>query len=103
VGRVTLDRLMGAVMRATSVDEEIIRRSARGVTNPSRLIAITLAVELRVGPVLDLVGYFRLGTAASLRNVARRGRIASATESSVVDLRQRVMAELFAADLLRGA
>ncbi len=95
--------ITSAVSVVTGIDESTIRRPGRGVANPARLIAIALALEWRVASSNELALYFGAKSSASLRGLARRGRVAMVGEPELASLRRRVFNVVTASNMSRSA
>jgi REP element-mobilizing transposase RayT len=100
---VGLDAVIDAVAHAAATDGVNVRQRARGSANAGRLIAIALAVELRVASYESIAEAFGLSGPASVRALARRGRVAVASERSFTELRERALDVVYGDELLRGA
>ena len=98
---VSFASLMEAVSAAFG-DPDTAQRAGRGVSNPARLTAIALAVELRVDGTEELARHFGLRNPGSVRTLARRGRVAIAADPGMAAGRRRVLDMLYG-ELLRGA
>ncbi len=63
----------------------------RNLDNTARLLAITLAVEVRILGSDDLAVHYNLGSAGSVRATARRGRVRLADDLAFASLRHAVL------------
>ncbi len=99
----TLDEVVSAVTTVSCVAARSVRESTRGSRNLERLVAASLAVELRAASASTLAAYFGLASEASMRSLARRGRVAIAAQPDAASLRRRVLDELFGAELQQSA
>jgi REP element-mobilizing transposase RayT len=63
----------------------------RNLDNTARLLAITLAVEVRILGSDDLAVHYDLGSAGSVRATARRGRVRLADDLAFASLRHAVL------------
>lgn len=97
--RLSIADVIAGVARTTGLDESTIRRAGRGVANPARLVAISLAVEVRAASVADLADYFGLASASSVRGLARRGRVLTASDDSIATLHRSALAAAIAGEL----
>jgi len=87
VGRlIDLDRAVAALCRVPL--DAIYRPHNR---NTARLLAITLAVELRLTGSENLVEHYGLGSAGSVRATARRGRVRLIDDEAFAALRSVVL------------
>jgi REP element-mobilizing transposase RayT len=101
--RVDLDDLERAIVQATGIAPGALRASRRGVRNEPRIVAVTLASELRLGSSADLAARFGYASEAAVRNVAATGRAMIHREPEVAGLRRRVLDCLVAGVDLRAA
>ena len=85
----TLLDLDEAVASVCGVPVDTLRR--RNVRNTPRILAITLAVELRVMSSAELAVHYRLRDPASIRSIARRGRVRLADDPAFAALRNAVL------------
>ena len=99
----TLGDLVGAVVAVTDVGEFTLRTSTHGRRNLPRLVAAAMAVELRVASSVELTHYFGVASQAAVRSLARRGRVAIASQGDAASLRLRVLDELFGGELQQSA
>jgi hypothetical protein len=83
-----LDRAIAAV---AAVDRRSIREGRVGSSSPARLLAITLAIELRVAPANTIAAYYGLASSQSVRTLARRGRALASDDEHFGRLRSRVL------------
>ena len=81
-----LDELVAAIC-GVAVDH----LGLRNLDNTARLLAITLAVELRILGSDDLAAHYNLGSASSVRATARRGRVRLADDTAFESLRNAVL------------
>jgi REP element-mobilizing transposase RayT len=79
-----------AVASVCGVTVEAIMHHQRG-RNTARLLAVTLAVELRLMRSAGLADHYGLQTAASVRATARRGRVRLADDPEFAALRAAVL------------
>jgi hypothetical protein len=63
-------------------------------TKLARALAITLCVELRVAPSPDLAVRYGLASPATIRTIARRGRLRIASDPAFADLRRQAVESL---------
>ena len=101
--QVNLDDLERAIVRATAIVPASLRTSRRGVRNDPRILAVTLASELRLGSSADLAARFGYASEAAVRNVAATGRAMIHREPEVAGLRRRVLDHLVAGVDFRAA
>ncbi len=87
LGRLSsLDEVVAAACGSTV---EHLRSACR--SNRARMLAITLAVELRVLPSAELASHYSMCSAAALRATARRGRVRLADDPAFAALRLAVL------------
>jgi putative transposase len=81
-----MDQLVAAIC---GVAVENLR--LRNHNNTARVLAITLAVELRILRSDDLAAHYALGSAGAVRATARRGRVRLADDPAFASLRHAVL------------
>jgi REP element-mobilizing transposase RayT len=91
---ITCDQIDGAVAAAAGVDSMSLRSPVRGSQNVARLVAISLCVEFRAATVGELALHYGMANQASVRVVARRGRVLQQSDETVRSLRHRAVAAI---------
>jgi REP element-mobilizing transposase RayT len=81
-----MDELVAAICGV-----EVKKLRLRNHDNTARVLAITLAVELRILGSDDLAAHYGLGSAGSVRATARRGRVRLADDPAFAALRHAVL------------
>ena len=81
-----MDQLVAAICGSTVQNLRL-----RNHDNTARVLAITLAVELRILGSGDLAAHYELGSAGSVRATARRGRVRLADDPTFAALRHAVL------------
>ncbi len=79
------------IARRCGVTIESLNVHQRRRPNDARLLAITLAVELRIKSAEELAERYTLLNAASVRATARRGRVRIADDPSFSALREQIL------------
>jgi hypothetical protein len=88
---VGLGDLEKAVCLVARIGPLSLRARALGARNDARLVAVTLAVELRLGSNTTIADRFGYSSARLVRNVAAQGRGLIAREQAFARLRLRVL------------
>ncbi len=83
-----LERL---IAQSCSADVKSMHVHQRRRPNDARLMAITLAIELRLASADELAERYSLLNAASVRATARRGRVRVADDAGFAALRDRIV------------
>ena len=91
---VGLDQLEEAICSVTRVRPPNLRSSGPNARNDARILAVTLAGELRLGSNGELAERFAYSSERVVRNVASQGRRLVARERSFAGLRRRVLDRL---------
>jgi putative transposase len=86
----SFDQIERAVVASSGTDAHSILAVTPGRAHPTRVLAITLAVELRTAPVTELAARYGVD-AQSIRRTARQGRIFTATSATFAGLRQATL------------
>jgi len=73
---------------------DALRRPTPGTANDARSLAIALCVELRAATTAHLAQRFGLTSQASVRTIARRGRVHCAADPAFAAMRREAMARL---------
>ena len=92
--RTQLQDLDQAVQTVTGTTWAALRRSSRGIQNEARIVAVTLATELRLGSSAELARWFEFPSERAVRNCSAKGRMLIARERSFAGLRRRVLDRL---------
>lgn len=93
---VAFDQLEAGVCAVTRVLPAQLRSSSPSARNDARIVAVTLAVELRLGSNRELADRFGYSSERVVRNVAAQGRRLVARERSFAGLRRRVLDRVLA-------
>ena len=91
--RVTLQELVATVGNITATEPSAIVGAAPG-TSWTRQLLTALAVELRVASTRELADFLGLASAASVRVLARRGRVRAVDEPGFARCRSAVLASI---------
>lgn len=90
-----LEHLRAVVALVMGIDPHEILDGGRRRRNDARLAAIMLAVELRVSSTAAIARHFSLGSPASVRATARRGRVRCDDDELFAAVIRRVRGSLF--------
>jgi len=92
--RLTLDELDTAIERETGITIAALRRAEPGRSNPARLLALAMSLELRIAPAPEVAAHYGMRNPQTARNHARRGRSVAAQDAEFAELRRRVLRRL---------
>ena len=92
-----VDELDSVVCAVSVVEPVELCCGRRGVRNDARVVAVTLATELRLANASVLAARYGFGSAQSLRNAASKGRTLRTRDASFAHLHERVLCGLAAA------
>ncbi len=81
-----LDRFDQVVCSVSAIEAADLGAGRRGVRNDARLIAVTLAADLRLASAPELANRYGFCSAQTVRNAASRGRMLIARDSSIARL-----------------
>jgi REP element-mobilizing transposase RayT len=90
----TLERLLVAIAECAGVETATLHRADRGRSNDARALAISMAVELRLGSADELADRLDFASPQAVRNAASRGRRRLARDQLFESFRNRVLNRL---------
>jgi putative transposase len=89
-----LSELVAMVAVVCDVDPADVVTARPGRASVARMLAVTLALDLRLAPLDEVAERFGFTNLGSVRRLARRGRVASAREPRLDLQRRRVLSML---------